>query len=187
MADEYRVESVSEHLDNPSNPCWMIRMLKPDGTVHAHVMPKSTLAWRAAEYGISPADTDTLLDMALHEIWAPHPDDPVTAGEDPAVAAGLTVPAPASRGAGAKGHAVPVTLYTARTAAEAREAHLLRIQYTKANRVRVVPPASDADPLDVIRQEGVDPQDVAACQAHVDETRRRHRGTFENAKEIARA
>ena len=33
----------------------------------AHVFPKDTLEWRAAEYGIDPADTQTLLDIVLFE------------------------------------------------------------------------------------------------------------------------
>lgn len=33
----------------------------------AHVFPESALGWRAAEYGIDPADTQTLLEIVLHE------------------------------------------------------------------------------------------------------------------------
>lgn len=32
-----------------------------------HMFPASTLAWRAAEYGIDPSDSQTLLDVVLHE------------------------------------------------------------------------------------------------------------------------
>jgi hypothetical protein len=33
----------------------------------AYVFPKDTLEWRAAEYGLDPADTQTLLDIVLFE------------------------------------------------------------------------------------------------------------------------
>lgn len=39
-----------------------------------HVFPDDTLEWRAAEYGIDPADTETLLDMVLWEPHLPEPD-----------------------------------------------------------------------------------------------------------------
>lgn len=40
-----------------------------DGTQvqHRHFLPVDTLEWRAAEYGIDPADTATLLDLVLAE------------------------------------------------------------------------------------------------------------------------
>ncbi len=36
-------------------------------TQSGHCFPKDTLEWRAAEYGIDPADTATLLDLVLAE------------------------------------------------------------------------------------------------------------------------
>lgn len=57
-------------------PCWEIAILKPDGTLHRHLMPTMALEWRAAEYGIDPADVDTLLDVVLHEPHLPTVDDP---------------------------------------------------------------------------------------------------------------
>lgn len=152
-ASEYIVQAVSEYWPNPSTPCWAVDMLKPDGTMHRHVFPKFTLLQRAAEYGIDPAAVDDLLDVVLHEPYAPHPDDPDA--EDPAGAAGMLSPALISRGTTRKGDLIPTTLYTAATTAAAREAHLLRIQYAKANRVLVTPPKSGTDPLDTIRQNHV--------------------------------
>lgn len=40
-----------------------------DGAVvrMAHLIPRDAVEWRAAEYGIDPGDTDTLLDIILHE------------------------------------------------------------------------------------------------------------------------
>jgi hypothetical protein len=45
------------------------------GDIHGHVFPTDTLAWRAHEYGIDPADVDTLLHMVLHERWTDEADD----------------------------------------------------------------------------------------------------------------
>lgn len=44
---------------------------------HEHRFPHVALLWRAAEYGIDPADSRTLLDIVLHE---PHID---TRHDDP--------------------------------------------------------------------------------------------------------
>lgn len=41
-----------------------------------HAFPADTLEWRAAEYGIDPADLDTLLDIVIHEPFLPEPDQP---------------------------------------------------------------------------------------------------------------
>lgn len=47
--------------------CWqVITRAKGDGGI-THLFPKSTLEWRAAEYGIDPTDVDGLLDVVLHE------------------------------------------------------------------------------------------------------------------------
>lgn len=159
-ADEYTVHAVSEYWPNPSTPCWAVDMIKPDGTGHRHVFPQVSLENLAAEYDIDPAAVDQLLDIALHQPYAPHPDDPLK-GEDPAAAAGLLSPALVSRGTARKGDLIPTTLYTAKDAATAREAHLLRIEHGKANNVRVIVPKGKTDPLDVIRRNhGVDPTRV---------------------------
>lgn len=47
--------------------CWqVVTRAKGDGGI-THVFPQNTLEWRAAEYGIDPADVDALLDVVLHE------------------------------------------------------------------------------------------------------------------------
>lgn len=52
-------------------------LTRPDGLPHRQTFPVDTLEWRAAEYDIDPADTDTLLDMVLSEPFLdPDPDDP---------------------------------------------------------------------------------------------------------------
>ncbi|MFD9465326.1 hypothetical protein [Streptomyces sp. NPDC060027] len=170
-ADEYTVQAVSEYWPNPGMPCWAVDMIKPDGSLHRHVFPQFTLLQRAAEYGIDPAAVDDLLDVVLHEPYAPHPDDPLK-GEDPAAAAGMLSPALVSRGTARKGDLIPTTLYTAPDAATARAAHLLRIEHCKANRVRVTPPKGKKDPLDVIRgAHGVDADWVARKAAQIHQRR----------------
>lgn len=160
-ASEYTVQSVGEYWPNPNWPCWHVVMVKPDGTLHDHIFPKATLENLAAEYGIDPAAVDDLLDIALHQPFAPSPDEP--GGEDPAGAAGLLSRALVSRGTARKGDLIPTTLYTAADAGEALAAHRLRIQYAKENRVRVRPPKGAKDPLDVIRaNDGINPDRVAA-------------------------
>lgn len=169
-AHEYTVQTVGEYWPNPDTPCWYVDMVKPDGTLHRHVFPKFTLEQRAAEYGVDPAAVDDLLDIVLHEPYAPHPDDPD--GEDPAGAAGMLSPALVSRGTVRKGELIPTTLYTAADTTAAREAHLLRIEHTKQHRVHVAPPQGSKDPLDIIRQaHGIDPDRVAAKAAAIEQRR----------------
>ena len=67
-----------------------------------HAFPVDTLEWRAAEYGIDPADLDTLLDIVLHEPFLGEPDQP------------------------------DMLLYDAPTVEEARAYHLARIDAVKA-------------------------------------------------------
>jgi hypothetical protein len=160
-ASEYTVQAVSEYWPNPDTPCWAVDMTKPDGGSHRHVFPKHTLEQRAAEYGIEPTAVEDLLDIVLHEPYAPHPDDPDS--DDPAAAAGLVSPALVSRGATRKGDLIPTTLYTAPDAATALAAHRTRIDYAKTKRVRVAPPKNGKDPLDIIRgNHDIDPARVAA-------------------------
>lgn len=57
----WRVGGTMEHDDGTS-------------TRHVHLFPLDTLEWRAAEYGVDPADTATLLDIVLAEPFLT-PDD----------------------------------------------------------------------------------------------------------------
>lgn len=176
-ADIYEITEVGEYHPNPDTPCWYVDLQRPDGSLRRNVFPKSTLAWRAAEYGIDPNDTEALLDVVLHEPFAPHPDNPLTAGADPVLAAGLLSPALVSRGTTRAGDLVPTTLYTAETTEKAREAHLMRIAHAKMEVVRIqAPKGGRPDPLAPIREAGVDRTMVAEFAARVDEHRRRLRG-----------
>lgn len=53
-------------------------MVRDDGSIIIghHKFPVDTLEWRAAEYGIDPADLDTLLDIVIHEPFLGDPDRP---------------------------------------------------------------------------------------------------------------
>lgn len=174
MPTEYTITSVTEDAEKA---LWHVLYEDASGDVRGHVFPMNTLAWRAAEYGIDPADIDQLLDIVLHEPFAPHPDDPLTRDDDPVRAAGITSPAPAARGKVRAGDPVPTTLYTAETTEKAREAHLMRIEHAKVHRARVVAPPGKKDPLSPIRNLGLDAEGVAELARRVDEHRRRIRAT----------
>lgn len=67
MASRIRtVESVEEQRHGDTE-CWHVVTRASDGRGLTHVFPKAALEWRAAEYGIDPADTATLLDIVLTE------------------------------------------------------------------------------------------------------------------------
>lgn len=74
MADKWTIDECTV-VSVQGSPCWQITMLKPDGTRRAHIMPDATLEWRAAEYGIDPADVDALLEVVLHEPFMTMVDD----------------------------------------------------------------------------------------------------------------
>ncbi|GAX54751.1 hypothetical protein [Streptomyces olivochromogenes] len=145
-AEQYEVQAVSETFSRDGNPLWHIVSLKPDGTYHDYVFPQDSLEWRAAEYSIDPSDVETLLDVILHE---PH-KAPLNR-DDPALMEGrisrAVIPSAGTR----VGDYEATTLFNAETKKDAREAHLVRIQHAKANRVKVVSPAGKPDPLDKIR------------------------------------
>lgn len=168
---------VSEQVGPEAVPCWRVRTTDTLGRETEHIFPHVTLAWRAAEYGIDPTDTATLLDVILHEPFLPDLEDPDAAAADPAAKAGMTVPARQAHGKTRKGDPEPVRLRNANTIADARVAHLLRINAIKAQ-VRIDAPAGKGadNPLQQIHDTPVDPAVVAQLAVRVDETRRRYRG-----------
>jgi hypothetical protein len=120
------VEVKSEILGRETE-CWRVNLLKPDGTLHSHVMPKLTLTARSIEYGIN--DPETLWDIVIHEPFMVHPLDEIYLsmhGPDPAVALGLVTPS----GQG-------VTCHTAGTIADGAAAHLSRLAHCRDKIVRV--------------------------------------------------
>lgn len=98
-------ETVARQIGESA--CWQVALIRPDGNTVNHVMPTTILEWRAAEYGIDPADVDALVDVILHEPHIPMIDD------------GTRGPRYADDGP---------DLWTAENTTTAREAHLARIQ-----------------------------------------------------------
>jgi hypothetical protein len=168
---------AAETLGSDLVPCWRVQTTDGGGLIHEVLMPQTTLAWRAAEYGIDPADTTTLLDVILHEPFLPDLDDPDAAAADPAAKAGMTVPARQAHGRTRKGDPEPVRLRNALTIADARTAHLMRIAAIK-DTVRVDTPGGKgaSNPLQQIHDTPVDPALVAKLAGRVDQARRRYRG-----------
>jgi hypothetical protein len=140
MASRIRaVESVEEQRHGDTE-CWHVVTRAGDGHGLTHVFPKAALEWRAAEYGISPADTDTLLDVILHEQLF---------DEETAEAAKNSLAAAAST-------------------ADARQAHLARITASKQGGERIVLDGKDS-PLDTIRaRPGIDMDGVRVKRELVD-------------------
>lgn len=153
----YEVLTVEQRVGDAGNTFWVVTMADRDGALVNHAFPQDTALWRAAEYGIDPADTATLLDIILHEPYIP----------DPRV---MDPPAAAAIRAEVGGKRVPATLATAASTADARTAHLARIAHVKANIRRITgPQGKDAkDPLDLIRNHPVD----TARLAQIHEARR---------------
>lgn len=174
MPDIRTVTEVASSTEGVT-PCWRVRTINPAGATAEHIFPKSTLAWRAAEYGLDPADTELLVDIILHEPFLPDLDDPDEADKDPAAKAGMTVPAREARGRVRKGDPVPVRLRNADNIADARAAHLMRIDAIKT-KTRIDPPAGRQNPLKPIHDAVVDGTQVADFANRVDQARRKARG-----------
>lgn len=126
MAEEYEIVDVGEMHPDPDHPCFYVTKRKADGALHGHVFPKATLEWRAAEYGLD--DPAEILDVILHERHRPRVD------HDDRVS--LVNPAKKA----AKAADEPVTLWTATSTAEAREAHRKAIADIKTM-TRVIDPS----------------------------------------------
>ncbi|MFM9635986.1 hypothetical protein [Streptomyces turgidiscabies] len=109
-------------------------------------MPQDILDWRAAEYGIDPTDTDTLLEIVLHELHMPVTEE--TDGQ-PARYAGDG----------------PV-LKEATSTAAARAAHLDRVKNCP---VRIA--VRDRAALNPIRARRPDPARIRAMREAVDTSR----------------
>lgn len=133
------VESAEEFRHGPVDCCRVITRAA-DGHGLTHVFPKAALEWRAAEYGIDPADVDTLLDIVLHEQLLDD-EEAATIGPD---------------------------LFEAPSTERARQAHLARIEACKRGRERIVLDGKN-NPLDVIRaRPGITEQGVREKRERVD-------------------
>lgn len=140
MAAKVRtVESVEERR-NGDVDCWRVVTRAPGDGGITHIFPKAALEWRAAEYGIDPADVDTLLDVVLHEQLM---DDDTAAENARALA-------------------------SAASTAEARQAHTARIAAVKQGTARIVLD-DKSSPLDAIRaRPGITVDGVRAKRELVD-------------------
>lgn len=58
-AQLYNQDTILATVDKTTDDGQVVRM--------AHMIPRDAIEWRAAEYGIDPSETDTLLDIILHE------------------------------------------------------------------------------------------------------------------------
>jgi hypothetical protein len=150
----YTVDSVAPRMSR-GTLYWSVHKTAPDGSGHGHAFPTDTLEWRAAEYGLT--DIDEILDMILHE---PHlPDEPDR--DDAAARAGFVT--------STRPNAEPITLFNARSSADALTAHRLRITDAKQTRAHVRPPTKGKDPLDTIRAaHGITPAGLRAKREAVD-------------------
>jgi len=155
MAEEYEIVDVGEMLPNPEHPCWYVTKRKADGTLHGHVFPKATLEWRAAEYGLD--DPAEILDVILHEGHRPR-----AAGDDR-----VSLVNPPKQAARAEAEE-PVTLWTATSTGEAREAHRATIAAIKT-KIRVVDPAGHL--AHILSRHGMDPDRIREKAQRVDTTR----------------
>ncbi|WP_406444575.1 hypothetical protein OHB14_36790 [Streptomyces sp. NBC_01613] len=140
MAPRVRtVESVEERRHGDTD-CWHVVTRAADGHGLTHVFPKVTLEWRAAEYGIDPADVDTLLDVVLHEQLL-----------DEGTAA-----------------AIAPDLFEASSTTRARNAHLARLGAHKEKSERIILDGKNK-PLDAIRaRPGISTDGVRAKRELVD-------------------
>ncbi|WP_328494098.1 hypothetical protein OHS59_16185 [Streptomyces sp. NBC_00414] len=159
-AQERLITGVAKVRNDAGKEFWLVTMSLSGGLEHQHIFPIEALEWRAAEYGIDPADVDTLLDLILHESEIP---DPAQNRDDAALRKGWVTSTDSD--------AEPVTLFRCASASEARTAHMLRVKDVKQNKVCVVEREGS---LDAIREDYLafmDVGQVAAKAAFVD----RHR------------
>lgn len=132
--------TLSEVQETPDGTEVYLVKETPNGARDVHSFPLETLEWRAAEYDIDPADTDTLIDVIIHEPYMPDPGNPANVRSDAAAAAGYVSPAVEPRRGVGPLELMPTTLMSAETPALARGAHLARIADVKAIRAHVKRP-----------------------------------------------
>jgi hypothetical protein len=79
MADKTRV-LIQDVTYDPGKRWWRIaqQVTAPDGTTHRilHAIADHATVNHAAEYGLDPHDSATVVDWLLHERFAPPPADP---------------------------------------------------------------------------------------------------------------
>lgn len=169
MPETWVITAVYEH-EGPRGIRYEVSVRRPDGVLIFRCFDMDVLEFRAAEYGVDPdTEFDLLLDMVLYELHIPDPTEPKNFEEDVAWKAGMKSCSTRAWGRRvAVGDEVPTWLGNAETVQAAREAHLLRIEEVK-KRMVVVPglfsmvrgASKPQEQLDIIRNNGVDPDRVA--------------------------
>ncbi|TMR99506.1 hypothetical protein [Nonomuraea basaltis] len=116
---------------------WTIMTVNPDGSLFGYILPVEGFANHAAEYGIDPADLDTLLRLCMLQLHIP-------AGHHLAAIDAAIAQARAAQGkptlVRTTAAGLPVTLFTATSTEQARQAHFARLDYVEQHLVRIVQP-----------------------------------------------
>ncbi|TMR90380.1 hypothetical protein [Nonomuraea basaltis] len=136
VAIERAIVDASTWVHDDGVERWAIMTVNPDGSLHTYLLPMVGFANHAAEYGIDPADIDTLLRLCMLQLHIP--TGKRLAEMDAAIAQTRQ-----SQGMSAlvrTAAAVPVTLFTAASTTQARQAHSARLDYVEQNLVRIVQP-----------------------------------------------
>lgn len=170
------VEVRESYLGDAGEPCWEIYSETEDGKVrHVNVMPRKVVAWRAAEYGLDvEADTETILDILLHECFiGALENDPEG---DPAAKAGMVVKVTGRMKAMGfiEGAEVPVSFHTTPDPSKALRAHKLRLDRVKQKVAKITSPGRKngvPDPLDLIRKHRPSEKDRQECRDATEEFR----------------
>lgn len=64
-------DASAEQISHYPEPLWFIEHDIEGGPQWTYVFPHSRLQWRAAEYGLDPADINTLIDVSIYEFHMP--------------------------------------------------------------------------------------------------------------------
>lgn len=177
VGTQFTVISVGEYTLGNGVECWKVMLVNERNLKFPHFFPKFTLEQRAAEYDLDPTDITGLIDLILHEVHIPNPQDAFNFATDAAAKIGLTAASPRSIAEVKKGQQVPVTLHTAADRATAKKAHLARLDEVKS-RITIksgkgkglLSKGDTTDPLQkIVDNHGVDPERVKLRAAYVDE------------------
>ncbi|MEU1883441.1 hypothetical protein ABZ470_39560 [Streptosporangium sp. NPDC020072] len=117
---------AAQVLASGGEPVWGVYEVGEDTTAYGiSAVPHSLLEWRSAEYDIDPADLDTLIDVALHERFIPHPADALAWADEQA---GRVLQASAD---------LPTCWTPGVSGTDRRQAHLERVRLVKDHLVRL--------------------------------------------------
>lgn len=127
MPEIYKIYNVEDAMVGDTEVWYIDHQRQSDGHTYRHAMPKSVIEWRAAEYGMdhtTPAGRQQIIDLVLHEPFMPAIDPQVLHRNSK----------------GKRLSTDEVHLYNAPTRDLARNAHLSKLETTKANIAQVIWP-----------------------------------------------